>query len=65
MYVSLKGVFLLRYMSDKEKDMVTKVILSLENVQYLSIQAVATNDLGNALYLIDQVLDNSICFIFI
>ena len=52
-------------MSDKEKDMVTKVILSLENVQYLSIQAVATNDLGNALYLIIQVVDNSICFIFI
>ena len=48
-------------MSDKEKDMVTKVILSLANVQYLSIQAVVTNDLGNALYLIIQVLDNSIC----
>ena len=37
-------------MSQAEKGLVSKVISSLENVQYLSIQAVANNDLGKYLY---------------
>lgn len=41
-----KNVFLSRYISEAEKYLMSKVILSLENVQYLSIQSVASNDLG-------------------
>ena len=37
-------------MSEAEKRLVSKVISSLENVQYLSIQTVANNDLGKCLY---------------
>ena len=41
-----RSVFLSRYMSEAEKHLLSQVILSLENVQYLSIQSVVSNDLG-------------------
>ena len=47
-------------MSQVEKGLVSKVISSLENVQYLSIQAVANNDLGK--YLYKSILMMIFCF---
>ena len=36
-----------RYLSPLEQQMVTQVVLGLSNVTYLSMQAVASNELGS------------------
>ena len=38
---------MVRYMSDTERELVCRVVRALDNVRLLSLQAVASNDLGN------------------
>ena len=40
-------IMLIRYLSPLEQQMVTQVVLGLSNVTYLSMQAVASNELGS------------------
>ena len=37
---------MVRYMSDWERELICHVVNKLENIKYLSLQAVANNDLG-------------------
>ena len=40
-------IMVTRYLSPLEQQMVTQVVLGLSNVTYLSMQAVASNELGS------------------
>ena len=52
----LSQYYLNRYLSKLEKEMVAKVILGLKNVQYLSVQAVADNDLSNVWIILNNLI---------
>ena len=43
-----------RYLSPLEQQMVTQVVLGMSNVTYLSIQAVASNELGSFFFTMFQ-----------
>ena len=47
-----------RYLSPLEQQMVTQVVLGLSNVTYLSIQAVASNELGRREADMEAVFQN-------
>ena len=38
---------MVRYMSDHERELVSSVVMALDNIRFLSLPAVANNDLGN------------------